>query len=74
MKKAYEFLREGDFNNITDMMVEFAQYHVKAALKSASENYKMKIKDNVHELHMNDDWMEVDKESILNAYPLDDIM
>ena len=74
MKKAYEFLNEGDFNNITDMMVEFAQMHVKAALKSASENYKMKIRDNVHELDMNDDWMEVDKDSILTAYSLDDIV
>lgn len=74
MKKAYEFLTEGDFNNITDMMVEFAQMHVKAALKSASENYKMKIRDNFHELYMNDDWMEVDTESILNTYPLDSIM
>lgn len=54
-------------------MIEFAKLHVKAALKEASENFKMKIKEDVYELDMNDDWMEVDKNSILNAYPLENI-
>ena len=74
MKTATDFLDKGNFNNITDMMVEFAKMHVKEALKQASEKYKMKISDNVHELDMNDDWMEVDKNSILTAYSLDDIV
>ena len=56
-----------------EAMIEFAKLHVTEALKEASENFKMKIKDDVHELHMNDDWMEVDKNSILNAYPLENI-
>ena len=58
----------------TEMMIAFAKMHVKEALKQASEKYKMKISDNVHELDMNDDWMEVDKNSILTAYSLDDIV
>ena len=56
-----------------ESMIEFAKLHVEAALKEVSENFKMKIKDDVHELHMNDDWMEVDKNSILTAYPLENI-
>lgn len=60
--------------DVKTSMIEFAKLHVKAALKDASENFKMKIKDDVHELHMNDDWMEVDKNSILTAYSLDDIV
>ena len=59
--------------NAKQAMIEFAKLHVEQALKQASENFKMKIKDDVHELHMNDDWMEVDKNSILNAYSLENI-
>ena len=59
--------------DIKNAMIEFAKLHVEAALKNASENFKMKIKDDVYELDMNDDWMEVDKNSILNAYPLENI-
>lgn len=54
-------------------MIEFARLHVQKALKQASETFKMKLRDDVHELDMNDDWIEVDKNSILNAYPLDNI-
>ena len=56
-----------------EAMIEFAKLHVEAALKEASENFKMKIKDDVHELDMNDDWMEVDKNSIMTAYTLENI-
>ena len=73
MITASEFLDKGNFNNTTDMMIEFAKLHVEAALKEASENFKMKIKDDVHELDMNDDWMEVDKNSIMTAYTLENI-
>lgn len=62
-----------DFDQAVDRMIEFAKLHVQAALKEASEKFKMKIKGDVHELDMNDDWMEVDKNSILNAYPLENI-
>lgn len=74
MKSAKDFLDQGNFNNTTDMLIEFAQMHVIEALKQASENFKMKLRDDVHELDMNDDWMEVDKNSILNAYSLDNII
>ena len=51
----------------TEMMIEFAKNHVTEALKQASEKVTMRLRDDVHELDMNDDWMEVDKNSILNA-------
>lgn len=55
-----------------EMMIEFAKFHVQEALKKASEEAKIiqKVKKNVHELSMMDDWMDtfVDKNSILNAY------
>ena len=57
----------------TEMMIEFAKNHVTEALKQASEKVTMRLRDDVHELDMNDDWMEVDKNSILNAYSLDDV-
>ena len=52
---------------ITDIMVEFAAIHVEAALKSASENAEMKwVKYTEHDY-------EIDKDSILNSYPLSNI-
>ena len=57
----------------TEIMIEFAKNHVTEALKQASEKVTMRLRDDVHELDMNDDWMEVDKNSILNAYSLDDV-
>lgn len=58
---------------IEQNMIEFAKLHVEAALKAASENATNE-----------DDWIfngedeiyvkgEIDKYSILNAYPLDNI-
>lgn len=47
---------------VKEKMIEFAKYHVEQALKAASEN--VIIDGNKHEY-------ELDKESILNAYPLD---
>lgn len=58
---------------VDELMIEFTKLHVEEALKQASENFKMKIKEDVYDLDMNDDWMEVDKNSILNAYPLKNI-
>jgi excinuclease UvrABC helicase subunit UvrB len=57
----------------TEMMIEFAKKYVTEALKQASEKVTMKLRDDVHELDMNDDWMEVDKKSILTAYSLDNV-
>lgn len=45
---------------------EIAIESQKQALQNASENVKTKLKDNVHELSMNDDWSEIDNESITN--------
>jgi hypothetical protein len=58
----------------TEMMIEFAKLHVTESLKQASEKITMKIRDDVHELDMNDDWMEVDKNSILTTYSLDNVV
>lgn len=54
---------EGHMN---DVCKRYAKECSQASLKKASENVKMKTKDNVHELSMMDDWSELDKESITN--------
>lgn len=58
---------------VEEWMIEFAKMHVTEALKQASEKVTMKLRYDVHELNMNDDWMEVNKNSILTAYALDDV-
>lgn len=56
-----------DKDLIKSAMVEFAVIHVEAALKSASENAEMKwVKYTEHDY-------EIDKDSILNSYPLSNI-
>ena len=49
-----------------NLMLEFAKYHVEQALKAASENAEMKI------VKYTDDY-EIDRDSVLNAYPLENI-
>jgi len=67
MKKlptAAEFFENGNFNNVTDMLIEFAKIHVETALKEASKKVKRReglIVD--HKL----------TKSMLNTYPLDNI-
>ena len=41
MKTAAEFFDEGNFNNVTDMLIEFAKMHVQEALKQASEKAEL---------------------------------
>ena len=54
-------------NDIKKAMIEFAKLHVEAALKEASENAETKwVKYTDHDY-------EIDKDSILNAYPLENI-
>ena len=74
MKTATEFFDEGNFNNVTDMLIEFAKMHVEEALKQASE------KADADFTYLGDDLKEIGaeyievytiKDSILNAYPLD---
>ena len=38
MKTATEFFDEGNFNNVTDMLIEFAKMHVQEALKQSLES------------------------------------
>ena len=65
MKTATEFFDEGNFNNVTDMLIEFAKMHVQEALKQALESIPC--------LGSSTDiasYEEVE-EAVLNAYPLD---
>ena len=74
MKTAAEFFDEGNFNNVTDMLIEFAKIHVQEALKQASENATGTPIDHeeISEGSFRPIW-GVDDESILNAYPLENI-
>ena len=64
---AAKFFDEGNFNNVTDMLIEFAKMHVQEALKQALENIPC--------LGSSTDiasYEEVEK-AILNCYPLENI-
>lgn len=69
-------LSDGDYEHMmdeedfTNAAKEFIEYHVIQALKQASEQVTTKLKEDVQELSMNDEWTEIDKDSILNSYPL----
>ena len=73
MKTAAEFFDEGNFNNVTDMLIEFAKMHVQEALRLASVEAEVE-----HELSNpydpNSEYQIVNKDSILNAYPLENII
>ena len=81
MKTATEFFDEGNFNNITDMLIEFAKMHVQEALKQASEKAFVEYIDlttdetfDYTDVITDDDVeVNVNKDSILNAYPLENI-
>jgi hypothetical protein len=61
----FEDLDNGNiWDNIEEVMIEFAKLHVKAALKEASENAEIDM------IKYTDDY-EINKKSILNAYPLE---
>ena len=51
------------------MMIDFAKLHVEAALKEASE----KATVNTEPDYRGGEWSIVDTDSILNAYPLENI-
>ena len=53
----------GTAKNIKKAMIEFAKMHVEEALKQASE--QVYVSDTV--------FCEIDRDSILNAYPLENI-
>ena len=82
MKTAEEFLRNSsvtssdrhDFLSKQELMIEFAKMHVQEALKQASEKAFVTPID--HEEISEGSFMPiwgVDDESILNAYPLENI-
>ena len=54
--------------DIKKAMIEFAKLHVEAALKEASEKAEIITKEIGGGLNI--EWKEIDKDSILNAYPL----
>ena len=66
---AEEFLEtDKDWNRTTaQMMIEFAKLHVEAALKEAEKETVKHISKTILELNM------YNKNSILNAYPLENI-
>ena len=77
MRTAAEFFNEGNFNNVTDVLIEFAKVHVQEALKQASE------KADADFTYLGDDLKEIGaeyievytiKDSILNAYSLENII
>ena len=71
-----------DGNDIENLMIEFAKLHVTEALKEASENVNLKESsseetntNNISPFITADDntiWI-INKDSILNAYPLENI-
>lgn len=73
--RAFDFLTnfsdDPDDDTIYEAMVEFARLHVDTALKVASE--KARLTDFAYEFLQEGAYDAIDKESILNAYPLDNI-
>lgn len=64
-----------DINELKCIMIHFAREHVEAALKEASEKVEM-ISDENQDFrlqHCNCIDYIIDKDSILNAYPLENI-
>lgn len=79
MREQMSKLKGFNFDNIPDLMIEFAKLHVEAALKAASEsaliretNYKGSWTSESISI---DDYTNavVDKESILNSYQVTNI-
>lgn len=57
--------------HIYEIMCRFAKLHVEAALKAASENAEIRTEEIGGGLNI--EWKVIDKDSILNAYPLTNI-
>ena len=55
--------------NVKDAMIKFAKIHVEAALKEAFLNSEMRVSEN----DTTEVTITVSKDSILNAYPLENI-
>ena len=78
LSKNIDYVLEKDCKeDVEYAMIEFAKLHVQAALKEASE--KALMKDMNEDCHFEDedgnfpDMYVIDRDSILNSYPLDKI-
>ena len=69
----FQFNYKGDENRVLEAMREFAKLHVKSALKAASEKARIKANTQQGNSMFIDDF-EVKKESVLNSYPLENII
>jgi hypothetical protein len=67
IEQTYSFV-PFELDQITELMREFAKIHVEAALKEASEKAEI-----TYTVEKTWDFTEVDKDSILNSYPLTNI-
>lgn len=54
-------------SDIEAVCEKYAKECIKASLEKASQNVKMKLKQNIYDLSMMDDWSEIDKDSITNS-------
>ena len=76
IEEQYSFI-PFELDQITELMLEFAKLHVQAALESAAENSEVKVvyvPNDQPSSSFGDDYTHVvDKQSILNAYSLDNI-
>ena len=64
-------MRELTFTDakVKSLIIEFAKLHVKAALEAASENATAYREEDMR----GGTWTLVDKDSVINSYPLDNI-
>lgn len=74
MITAEEFMLENlqsmDMSEVEHAMIEFAKMHLRNAIEAQCKNARIKI---VKSQDGSPDIIEVDKDSILEAYPLDNI-
>ena len=67
------YLDKYGHGDVTSMLIEFAKLHVEAALKAASENAETINEGFYGRSGETEDYYEVNKDSILNAYTLENI-
>jgi hypothetical protein len=65
------FEADSSSRDIISLMVEFAKLHVEAALKAASD--KASLTDFAYEFLQEGAYDAIDKDTILNAYPVENI-
>jgi hypothetical protein len=67
------FLEENPSSTFDECMIEFAKYHVEQALKAASENATQQRIIGGYGYPNKSNKIVINKNSILNAYPLENI-